>query len=136
MLRICGCLLAGALAAGCVTAEVTEGSEIAWESVERIRVGETTRDQVLDWLGAPQNFSNPTALAEFLDSGGLSSEAALRYPFSDVFVYQLSRGRVRGFAALLYNRFELHIDSDLVVILFDSNDRVSHFGIRRAPHAN
>ena len=133
MLRIWKWLLVAALAAGCVTAEITEGSDISWDSVGRIRVGETTRDEVLGWLGAPQNFANPTALGEFLESGGLSSEATLRYPFSDVFVYQLSHGHVRGFAALLYNRFDLHIDSDLVVILFDQTDRVSHFGIRHAP---
>ena len=133
MPRICGWLCAAVLAVGCVTADITEGSEIGWETVERIRVGETTRDEVLSWLGAPQNFSNPTALAEFLDSGGLSSEATLRYPFSDVFVYQLSHGHLRGFAALFYNRFDLRIDSDLVVILFDQTDRVTHLGIRRAP---
>lgn len=133
MSRIWNALLVVVIATGCVTAEITEGSEISWESVARIKVGETTRDEVLGWLGAPQNFANPTALGEFLESGGLSSEATLRYPFSDVFVYQLSHGHVRGFAALLYNHFALHIDSDLVVILFDSSDRVSHFGIRRAP---
>ena len=133
MRGICSLLLTVALG-GCVSAVVTEGSEIQWETVERIRVGETTRDEVLSWLGAPQNFSNPTALAEFLESGGLGSEATARYPFSDVFVYQLSRGRLRGFAALFYNRFELRIDSDLVVILFDpEGDRVLHLGIRRAP---
>lgn len=129
-----GMLLVG-LASGCVSADVIEGSEIRWETVEQIRVGETTRSEVLGWLGAPQNFANPTMLAEFLESGGLESEFASRYPFSDVFVYQLTRSHLRGFAALLYNRFELHIDSDLVVILFDESDRVSHFGIRRVPRA-
>jgi hypothetical protein len=125
--------LAAALAAGCISADVVEGTDIAWESVERIRVGETTRSEVLSWLGAPQNFANPAAFAEFVESGGLEAETGARYPFADVFVYQLSRGRLRGFAALFYNRFELHIDSDLVVILFDESDRVRHFGIRRVP---
>jgi hypothetical protein len=129
-------LLFAALAAGCVSADVIEGSEIRWETVERIRVGETTRSEVLDWLGAPQNFANPSVLAEFLEEGGLESEYASRYPFSDVFVYQLTRGELRGFAVLFYNRFELRIDSDLVVILFDQSDRVRHFGVRHAPRAD
>jgi hypothetical protein len=125
--------LIAALASGCISADVIEGSEIPWQTVERIRVGETTRSEVLDWLGAPQNLANPTVLAEFMEEGGLESEFASRYPFSDVFVYQIARGELRGFAALFYNRFELRIDSDLVVILFDDNDRVSHFGVRHAP---
>jgi hypothetical protein len=135
MSRSLRALLAAALACGCVSADVMEGSPIEWEAVERIRVGETTRSEVLTWLGAPQNFANPAALAEFLESGGLESETGARYPFADVFVYQLSRGRLRGFAAIFYNRFELKIDSDLVVILFDESDRVRHFGVRRVPRA-
>jgi hypothetical protein len=121
------------LAGGCVNARMYEGSEIPWQSVEQIRPGATTRSQVLDWLGAPQNFSNPSALVEFLAGEGIESGSHARYPFTDVFVYQLTRGRLRGFVALLYNRFELHVDSDLVVILFGPDDLVRHIGIRRAP---
>jgi hypothetical protein len=121
------------LASGCVNARMYEGSEIPWQSVEQIRPGQTTRSQVLDWLGAPQNFSNPSALVEFLEGEGIESETYSRYPFADVFVYQLTRGRLRGFVALLYNRFELYVDSDLVVILFGHDDLVRHIGIRRAP---
>jgi hypothetical protein len=129
-----GTLLAIALACGCVSADMYEGSEIPWGAVERIHAGQTTRSEVLTWLGAPQNFANPSALVEFLEGEGIESESYSRYPFADVFVYQLTRGRLRGFAAIFYNRFELHVDSDLVVILFDETDRVLHLGIRRAPN--
>jgi hypothetical protein len=125
--------MAIALSAGCVSADTYEGSEIPWDAVERIRAGETSRSEVLTWLGAPHNFVNPTVLAAFLEGEGIESESYARYPFADVFVYQLTRGRLRGIAALVYNRFELHVDSDLVVILFDETDRVRHLGIRRAP---
>jgi len=128
-------LLILALADGCVSADLYEGSEIPWSAVERIRAGETSRSEVLTWLGAPHNFANPTALAEFLAGEGIENETYARYPFADVFVYQLTHGRLRGFAALLYNRFEMHVDSDLVVILFDETDKVRHMGIRRAPDA-
>ena len=99
MLRVAVLLVLVTLAGGCVSADVIEGSEIPWEAVERIRVGKTTRAEVLNWLGAPQNFANPTAMAEYLESGGLESETSSRYPFADVFVYQLTRGHLRGFAA-------------------------------------
>jgi hypothetical protein len=121
------------LASGCVRARFLEGSEIPWAAVERIHTGQTTRTEVLNWLGAPQNFANPTALAAFLESQGIESESYSRYPFADVFVYQFTRGRLKGLIALLYNRFEMHVDSDLVVVLFDEADRVRHLGIRRAP---
>jgi hypothetical protein len=119
----------------CVSVDTLEGSELPWTSVERIQPGTTTRSQVLDWLGAPQNFANPTELGEFLAGQGIESETYSRYPFADVFVYQLTRGHLRGFFALFYNRFELKVDQDLVFILFDDSDRVMHLGIRRAPGA-
>jgi hypothetical protein len=119
-----------ALLCGCIHANSYEGAEIPWEAVERIQIGETTRADVLAWLGAPQNFANPTALADFFESQGLESDAWVRYPAADVFVYQLTRGRLRGVVTLLYNHLDLKIDSDLVVILFDAEDRVRHVGIR------
>ena len=124
-----------AIAGGCVSARMYEGSEIPWQLVEGIRPGQTTRSQVLDWLGAPQNFSNPSALVELLEGQEMESESRARYPLADVFVYQLTRGRLRGFVALLYNRFELRVDSDLVVIMFGPDDLVRHIGIRRVPQS-
>ena len=60
-----------------------------------------------------------TAMADVLSTFG-APDRIVRHSAGDVFIY----------------RFELHIDADLVVILFDSNDRVSHLGVRRAPHEN
>jgi len=122
-------------ATACVSVDMLEGSNLPWSSVERIRPGITTRSEVLDWLGAPQNFANPTELGEFLAGQGIETESYSRYPFADVFVYQLTRGRLRGFFALFYNRFKLEIDQDLVFVMFDDAERVLHLGIRRAPDA-
>jgi hypothetical protein len=38
-----------------------------------------------------------------------------------------------GIAAIFYNRFDLRIASDTLLILFDAADRVRHIGVRRAP---
>lgn len=129
--RLALCAL-GLCASACLSIDTLEGSELPWKAVERIEPGTTTRAEVLRWLGAPQNFANPSELGELLASQGIESETYSRYPFADVFVYQLTRGRLRGFFALFYNRFELHVDQDLVFVLFDETDRVLHLGIRRA----
>lgn len=119
--------------AGCITGNYREGSEIPWERVAQIIPGETTKSEILDQFGAPQNFSAPTAMPEFFESRGLEASSYSRYPFTDVFTYQLSRGKLRGFIAIFYNRFRIDIVSDLVVIFFDEQGVVANVGVRRAP---
>lgn len=102
-----------------------------WDLAESIVPGETTRSKVLELLGPPQNFASPTALADFLESRGLDPSEYHRYPFTDVFAYQLSRGRLRGLALLVYNRFEVRLDSELLLIFFDAQQRVSDVARRR-----
>lgn len=86
--------------AGCITGHYSEGSAIAWEAVDSLRPGVTTKSEVLERFGAPHNFSSPIALAEFFESQGLEAEAYSRYPFTDVFAYQLNRGKLRGFTVI------------------------------------
>jgi hypothetical protein len=118
---------------GCIRGYYNEGGEIPWERVEWIEAGQTTRSEILEWFGAPQNFSNPAALTSFMESNGLEADSFAQYPFTDVFVYQLHRGYLVGIAAIFYNRFDLRIASDTLLILFDAADRVRHIGVRRAP---
>jgi outer membrane protein assembly factor BamE (lipoprotein component of BamABCDE complex) len=125
-------LLVGLVLAGCISARYTEGEAIPWDSVAQIQPGQTTKDEVLAAFGAPQNFSNPSALAEFLENQGLESDAYSRYPFADVFAYQANYGALRGFTLILYTRLELKIVSNLVLIYFDEEGVVTHLGVRRA----
>jgi hypothetical protein len=117
---------------GCITGRYTEGNPIAWRAVESLQPGETTKTEVLARCGAPLNFSSPIALAEFLESQGLEAPADSRYPFSDVFAYQMNYGKLRGFTVILYTRLQISIVSDLVVVFFDERGIVSHVGVRRA----
>jgi hypothetical protein len=118
---------------GCVRAQYAEGDPLKWERLATIRPGETTRAQVLEQLGAPNSLSSPSMLEDYLEGHGIEPEAAPRMPLDDVFTYQFTRGQLRGFVAIFYNRLDLRIQSDLVVIFFDENDRVSHIGYRRGP---
>jgi hypothetical protein len=125
-------LLVVLVLAGCITSGYSEGNPIAWEALSSLQPGLTTKSEVLERFGAPRNFSSPTALVEFLESRGLEPEAYSRYPFSDVFTYQMSYARLRGFTLILYTRLKVNIVSDLVVIFFDERGIVSHVGVRRA----
>jgi len=117
---------------GCLNARYSEGEAIPWDAVARVQPGQTTKDEVLDVFGAPQNFSSPSALAEFLESQGLEADAYSRYPFADVFAYQANYGALRGFTLILYTRLEVRIVSNLVLIFFDEEGVVTQVGVRRA----
>jgi hypothetical protein len=125
-----------AVLSGCIRGNYLEGSAVPWERVQRIQPGVTTKAEVLAWLGAPLNFSIPTALDEFLEDQGLEGGGAPPYPFADVFAYQLSRGKLRGFTVILYTRINLELDSDLLVIFFGEDWKVIYMGVRRAEDAD
>lgn len=125
-------VLLGAVLSGCISARYSEGEGIPWESVGGVRPGQTTKNEVLEAFGAPQNFSSPSALAEFLENQGLEPETYSRYPFADVFAYQATYGALRGFTLIFYTRLELKILSNLVLIFFDEQGVVTHVGVRRA----
>jgi hypothetical protein len=117
--------------AGCITARYEEGNAVPWERVSWIEPGRTTRSQILDWFGAPRNFASSTALSSFLESRGLEASDYAKYPFTDVFAYECARGQLSGFTAILYTRLRLELERDLLVILFDERDTVTHVGTRR-----
>jgi len=129
-------LLLGLVLTGCISARYSEGEAIPWDAVAEVQPGQTTKNEVLEAFGAPQNFSSPSALAEFLENQGLEAEAYSRYPFADVFAYQADYGALRGFTLILYTRFELKIVSNLVLIYFDEEGVVTHLGVRRATDGN
>jgi hypothetical protein len=117
---------------GCIQAHYTEGNQIPWERASQIRPGVTTKADVLALFGAPQNFSIGTALVDFLEDQGLEPDATPPYAFADVFAYQMSRGKLRGYTVLVYTRVDLTIDSDLLVIFFGEDEIVSQVGVQRA----
>ncbi len=124
------CILCFSALFACIRARYVEGDPLRWDQVVAIRPGETTRSEVLRRLGAPDSLAAPSVLEDYLESRGIEPEDTPRMPFEDVFTYQYTRGRVRGFFALFYNRVEMTIESDLLVIFFE-DDIVTHVGYRR-----
>jgi len=122
-------------AAGCVIGRYEEGSRVAEERIAEIVPGKTTKTEILAWFGAPQGLADAALLESFLVDRELMPGPVVDLPFADVLVYRLTRGKVRGMILVLYNQFDIDIASDTLVVFFDAQDRVTHFGFRRGTDA-
>lgn len=121
------------LAAGCFSIRVVSGNQVPTERVSQIRPGETTKAQVLEWFGAPEDYTDPSGLRRVLDDGVVLPEDVLALPYADVLVFETTRGRVKGVLTILFNWFDVKVASDRLVIFFDDEDRVLYYGFREAP---
>ena len=128
-------LLLWLCAGGCVIGRYEEGSPVAAERVAEIVPGVTTKTDILAWFGAPQGMADAQLLESFLVDRELMPGPVVDLPFADVLVYRLTQGKVRGMILVLYNRFDIDIASDTLVVFFDGQDRVSHFGYRKGTDA-
>ena len=133
--RALGVGLVTLLGSGCITAELTDGNVLPVERVAQIRPGETTRDEILEWFGAPESFTDPGELRRLLEESEVLPEEVLDLPFADILVFQLARAKLRGLVLVFYNRFEVRTASDRLVVFFDEQDRVAHYGFRKGTDA-
>ena len=116
---------------GCVVARINEGNAVRFERLDEVRPGVTTKAEVLEWFGAPDDASDPRVIDAVLQASDLLPVEAVRIPFSDVFTYRFSEARVRGLLMFLWNRIDVRIIHDKLVIFFDEEDRVMYYGFRR-----
>ena len=123
------------LGAGCFSIQVVAGNDVPADRVGQIRPGETTKAQVLDWFGVPEDYTDPSGLRRIFADGVAVPEDVLHLPYADVLVYELTRGRVRGILLILYNQFEVHVANDRLVVFFDDQDRVLYYGYRSGADA-
>ena len=123
---------AACLGSGCFTIEVTAGNQVPTERVPAIEPGKTTKGEILDWFGAPEDYTDPSGLRRVLDDGVVLPEDILALPYADVLVFETTHGRVKGVLLLVFNWFDVHVTSDRLVVFFDDQDRVLYYGFRRA----
>jgi hypothetical protein len=123
------------LGTGCFSIEVVAGNEVPAERVPQIQPGQTTKAEVLDWFGAPEDYTDPSGLRRVMDDGVVLPEDVLSLPYADVLVFETTRGRVKGVLAILFNWFEVKVASDRLVVFFDDQDRVLYYGYREAADA-
>jgi hypothetical protein len=119
------------LATGCFRIGVSVGPEIPQRAVERIVPGETTKDDVLRWFGAPAEATDGEIFARLFDVGEIAAEDLLALPFSDMLVYEIADGQARILFTFVFNWADVRIKRDRLVVFFDEHDRVLYYGITR-----
>jgi len=136
-LRACaGALLAALLpgASGClyVTASGSFGARLEPAAQARIVAGETTRAQVLELLGPPEEFLR-SELSDAMgdDETRISGAISVGNRAHDAFTYQHDWVEARGTWPILYGILRTRVESDLLVIFFDAQERVREISSRR-----
>lgn len=123
------------LGTGCFSIQVTAGNQVPAERVGEIRPGETSKEQILDWFGAPEDYTDPSGLRRVFADGVAAPEDVLQLPYADVLVFELTRGQVKGVLLILFNYFDVHVANDRLVVFFDEQDRVIYYGYRNGADA-
>lgn len=133
-----GGLLPVLLLQGClyVSASGSFGPWLDPSVIEHIVPGQTTKAEVLARLGPPEEFLRSEVLGSLGDDvTRLSGAVALGNRAQDAFTYQ--QDHLGGSASFLifYNRARAQLESDLLVIFFDGDDRVRELGFRKLSEA-
>ncbi len=116
---------------GCFRIGVTVGTEIPEDRVAQIVPGQTTKDDILRWFGAPSEATDGEIFARLFDAGEFAAEDLVALPFSDMLVYQIVDGNTRIMMTILFNWARVDLLRDRLVIFFDEHDVVLYYGITR-----
>lgn len=128
------CLLPWILT-GClyVRASGSFGPSLDREVVARIVPGETSKGEVLAWLGPPEEFLRSEVIESLADeTTRVSGAVALGNRAQDAFSWQRDSLVGNGNFLILFNRFRTDVASDLLVVFFDEQDRVREVSFREA----
>ena len=124
------CLAAALLTGGCLRAQMVEGNPIPREHLSKLQAGVTTKQEVLDWFGAPQSFTDLDVLHRLIQDTGYVPDELLDAPYADVLVFQLTRADIEGLVLVLYNHFDATVTTDRLIVFFDEQDHVLSWGFR------
>lgn len=116
---------------GCLLGNVKEGPTISEEMLSRIKPGETTKKEIIEWFGPPQNYISPGVFNQVLREFDVSKEPPLYYSFANILSYQHTKGNMRGLFLILFNYVEGDIRTDHLVVFIDDNDRVQYYGFKK-----
>lgn len=115
----------------CLRANFIEGTRIDSKDVKTIQPGVTTREEILTWFGPPTEFANPGTLKVILNQLDFSSDPVLSHPFEDAFTYEFVQGKSRLLFLILFNKIDIDIKSDVLIIFFDEEGVVKYYAYRK-----
>ncbi len=122
------------VAAGCVTGTQREGRVIDPAKVARIKVGQTTKQEVLDLLGPPAPFA--AVLGAEGAAAGAGATPALRARDEDVYTYEYREENERFFSVvLLYTSVTRVRLADTLMVVFDAKDVVKYVAFAKQTDA-
>jgi hypothetical protein len=127
-------LLPALLLSGClyVQASGSFGSYVDPALVSKIVPGETTKGQVLELLGPPEEFVRSEVLRSLGDeTARVAGAVSLGNRAQDAFTYQRDTLKARGSLLVLGNLVRAQIETDLLVVFFDDQDRVREVSFRK-----
>jgi hypothetical protein len=127
-------LLPALLLSGClyIHASGSFGSYLDPALVSQIVPGQSTKAEVLELLGPPEEFVRSEVLGSLGDeTARVAGAVSLGSRAQDAFTYQ--RDRLSSWASMLvfYNHIRGQIETDLLVIFFDEEDRVREVSFRK-----
>jgi len=130
-LKMIGILSLVFLLAGCVIGRYYEGPKISEEKIKEIKPGVTTKAEIINWFGPPQNYISPTVFNEILREMDVTREPLTNYPFANILSYQFNRGNIRAIVLVLFNFVDANVKSDHLIIFLDENEKVKYYGFRK-----
>ena len=129
-LLLCGTLL---VLPGCLSmsASATFGPRISSEVLVSIVPGKTSKAEVVARLGPPEEYLRQEVAAGLSDDEArISGAIQLGNRAHDVLTWQHDRFQARGRWWLLYLWIDSEVDSDVLMIVFDEQERVRDISFR------
>ncbi len=123
------------LSSGClfVSASGSFGPALDAAKIARIEPGVTTKRELLEWFGPPEEFVRSEVIESLADDvTRVNGAIALGNRAQDAFTWQHDTIDGSGTALVFYNQFSARIESELLVVFFDGEDRVREFSVRRS----
>lgn len=103
------------------------GAQLSAEQVLAIRPGESTRADVLALLGPPSEYLEPELAAALLDDSlRLDGVLDVARRAESLWTWQADLVAANGSVLLLWNGVWVSTHTDLIVVGFDANGRVTH----------
>ena len=116
MVTVLAAIVLPALSTGCVFTQTSDGSDLFREQVDRLVPGESSRSDVTNYLGPPDEIVYSNREHDPL--------------FERAFVYKRSIKRQTALFLLIFSTFRSDTKYDLVTVFFDDAGQVLHIGTR------